>query len=76
MAIRHVIGMGIGFSPGSVKYIPTLGFVADTGGNPDPGPTTQYRRQSGTSTALSRTADSSASFARQAGASGTYARTQ
>lgn len=27
MAIKHVIGMGIGFSPGSVKYIPTLGFA-------------------------------------------------
>lgn len=26
MAIKNIIAMGIGFSPGSVKFIPTLGF--------------------------------------------------
>lgn len=25
--IKFIIAQGIGFSPGSVKYIPTLGFV-------------------------------------------------
>ena len=28
--IKFIICQGIGFSPGSVKYIPTLGFVSDT----------------------------------------------
>jgi hypothetical protein len=28
MAIKNLICLGIGFSPGSVKYIPTLGFIA------------------------------------------------
>ena len=27
MAIKHIIAKGIGFSPGSVKFIPTHGFV-------------------------------------------------
>ena len=27
MAIKNIIAQGIGFSPGSVKFIPTLGFA-------------------------------------------------
>lgn len=34
MAIKNIIAMGIGFTPGSVKYIPTLGF--STGATPPP----------------------------------------
>ena len=30
MAIKNIIAGGIGFSPGSVKFIPTLGFIAST----------------------------------------------
>jgi hypothetical protein len=26
MAIKNIIAQGIGFTPGSIKYIPTLGF--------------------------------------------------
>ncbi len=26
MAIKNIIAMGIGFAPGSVKFMPTLGF--------------------------------------------------
>jgi hypothetical protein len=32
--IKFIIAMGIGFSPGSVKYIPTLGFVSSTSTSP------------------------------------------
>jgi len=28
MAIKHIICHGIGFTPGSVKYMPTFGFLA------------------------------------------------
>jgi len=28
MAIKNIIAGGIGFSPGSVKFIPTRGFIA------------------------------------------------
>lgn len=28
MAIKDIIASGIGFSPGSVKFIPTRGFIA------------------------------------------------
>jgi len=28
MAIKNIIAKGIGFSPGSVKFIPTHGFIA------------------------------------------------
>jgi len=28
--IKFIIAQGIGFSPGSVKYIPTLGFISGT----------------------------------------------
>jgi hypothetical protein len=28
MGIKHIICGGIGFSPGSVKYIPTRGFIS------------------------------------------------
>lgn len=28
MAIKNIIAMGVGFSPGSTKYLPTLGFIA------------------------------------------------
>ena len=28
--IKFIIAQGIGFSPGSVKYMPTLGFVSGT----------------------------------------------
>ena len=30
MAIKNLIAGGIGFTPGSVKYIPTLGFSTGT----------------------------------------------
>jgi hypothetical protein len=39
MAIKNIIAMGIGFSPGSVKFMPTLGFSPGSGVTPvDPGP--------------------------------------
>ncbi len=28
MAIKNIIAAGIGFTPGSVKFIPTRGFIA------------------------------------------------
>jgi len=28
MAVKFIIAKGIGFSPGSVKYVPTHGFLA------------------------------------------------
>lgn len=34
MAIKNIIARGIGFSPGSVKYVPTHGFVAGAAAPP------------------------------------------
>lgn len=31
MAIKNIIAMGIGFAPGSIKYMPTLGFSIGSG---------------------------------------------
>ena len=30
MAVKWILTKGIGFSPGSVKYMPTLGFISST----------------------------------------------
>lgn len=35
MAIKNIIARGIGFSPGSVKFIPTLGFSGAVGWTPE-----------------------------------------
>ena len=31
MAIKNIIAQGIGFTPGSIKFIPTLGFTIGVG---------------------------------------------
>lgn len=36
MAIANIISDGVGFSPGSVKFIPTRGFLPGTGPTPTP----------------------------------------
>ena len=37
MAIRHIIGRGIGFAPGSVRYVVTHGFaIGDAAPEPEP----------------------------------------
>ncbi len=36
MAIKHIIGAGIGFSPGSVKFIVTRGFATGAAGAVSP----------------------------------------
>ena len=56
MAIKNIIGMGIGFSPGSVKFIPTLGFTVGAASLVVPDP---YRPRAAESTGTrSRAADS------------------
>lgn len=39
MAIKNIIAKGIGFSPGSVKYIPTHGFSIGEAPSPPVWPT-------------------------------------
>ena len=38
MAVKHIIAQGIGFAPGSTRYIPTLGFLAGALVVPSPMP--------------------------------------
>jgi hypothetical protein len=43
MSIRHILGRGIGFAPGSVRTIVTHGFaIGEAAPEPEP-PTVRYR---------------------------------
>jgi hypothetical protein len=43
MTIRHIVGRGVGFAPGSVRYVVTHGFaIGEAAPEPEP-PSVRYR---------------------------------
>lgn len=75
MAIKNVIAAGIGFSPGSVKFIPTRGFIASSA-IPDPiVDTGTYARVGASESTYNRTAASDTTYNRVAASETTYPRT-
>ena len=63
MAIKNIIAGGIGFAPGSISFIPTLGFSISIG----PAITTIFTRDGIFSASLGRDATFNPSNARDAG---------
>jgi len=74
MAIKNIIAGGIGFSPGSVKFIPTRGFisgevVADPAVDSD-----QYARVAFSETVYNRMGADETTYNRTGASDTTYAR--
>ena len=74
MAIKDIICGGIGFSPGSTKFIPTRGFIASSAVADPIVDAGIYARMDADSTSLARVDGEQTNYPRQFGETSTYAR--
>lgn len=67
MAIKDIIASGVGFSPGSTKFIPTRGFIAAAAGSDDGEGTIVYARASSATSGQVKMSEDTDGAARMSG---------
>lgn len=74
MAIKNIIAGGIGFSPGSVKFIPTRGFISGEAVADPTVDSDQYARVAFSETVYNRLGETESGYGRPAPPESGYAR--